>query len=139
MPRASTIPAGSPPSVQTISNRSLAILPEISPAGDQVQHAAQLRRETGLSAISRPFLVQPAEQLVDHPVRRLLAVAALRHGLEEGGGIQFGRQHARVIVGQAEVGHEPRLLGVGQFRHGGAMSSTQACSISSGSRSGQGK
>ncbi len=32
MPRASTIACGSPPSVQTISNKSLAILPEIVPA-----------------------------------------------------------------------------------------------------------
>ena len=35
---------GSPPSLQTISNKSLAILPEIVPLLDQVEHRAELRR-----------------------------------------------------------------------------------------------
>ena len=41
-PRASTISAGEPPSVQTISKTSLAILPEIVPLRDQIDDLAQL-------------------------------------------------------------------------------------------------
>ena len=42
MPRLSTSARGSPPSVQTISNRSLAILPEITLLADEVDDGAEL-------------------------------------------------------------------------------------------------
>ncbi len=65
------------------------------------------------------FFLQPSEQLVDHPVRGQLAVAALRHGLEIGGVVDVGGQHAGVVFGHAVVGDEARLLGVGQFGQAG--------------------
>ena len=67
------------------------------------------------------FLVEPAGQLVDHPVGGQLGVAGLvrelrQHGFEEVGALALGDQHAGVVGRQAEVGDEARLLLVRQFR-----------------------
>ncbi len=121
MPRASTSARGSPPSCQTISNRSFAILPEMVPSPIRSTMAAELsgrhRRARNIPAL----LVEPPEQFVDHPVGGELAVAGLvgksgQHGFKEVRALAFGHQHAGVVGRQAEVGDEARLLLVRQFR-----------------------
>ena len=116
MPRASTIARGSPPSLQTISNRSLAILPEIDALADQVEDRAELRGGDRRVRNLLAFLVQPAGQLVDHPVGRSLGVAPLGDRLEEVRGRALGHQHAGVIGREPVSLHEPRLLLVRQLR-----------------------
>ena len=65
MPRASTIARGSPPSLQTISNRSLAILPEMTPSPIRSRIAPSCAAETGDCAISLPSLFsRPASSLI---------------------------------------------------------------------------
>src|SRR6056297_404444 len=65
MPRASTISAGSPPSVYTISNRSLAILPEMSPFLIRPMIPASCAGETGLSPMSwSSFFSRPNSSLM---------------------------------------------------------------------------
>ena len=129
MPRVSTMVRGSPPSCQTISNRSLAILPEMVPSPIRSTIAPSCAAETGEAPIDLPFLVEPAEQLVDHPVGGELAVAIAvaelcQHRLEEVGGLPLGDQHAGVIRRQAIVGDEARLLLVRQFRQVALSSAT---------------
>src|SRR6185312_16834704 len=73
---------------------------------DQVEDAAELR---GGYRRGRDFLalfIKPPEQVVDHPVRGSLRVAALRYRLEVIGGLAFGHQHGSVIGRQAELGDE---------------------------------
>ncbi len=106
MPRASTIARGSPPSAQTISNRSLAILPEIVPSAIRSRMAPSCAAETGDAAMSRAFLVEPAEQLVDHPVGGELRSRRARapppaNGLEIVRGLALGDQHAGVVSATA--------------------------------------
>ena len=116
MPRLSTSSRGSPPSVQTISNRSLAILPEIVPSLMRSMMAPSCvgRNRRVLDALAG--LVQRAEQIVDHPVGGRLAVAALGHLLEIVGDRLFRDQDRGVVGRQAERRDQPRLLVVGQFR-----------------------
>src|SRR4029079_15395560 len=82
---------------------------------DQVKHRAELagryrRRGNGLA-----FLVEPAEQLGDYPIRSRLAVAAFGNRFEELRRLTFGDKDTGVVVGQRKVTHETRLLLVGQF------------------------
>src|SRR5262245_44145450 len=88
---------------------------------DQVDNRTQLlggdRRTLNIPA----FLVETAEQFVDHPVRRHLAVALLvgklrQHGFIEVRALALGDQHAGIIGGQGEVGGKARLFLVRQFR-----------------------
>ncbi|EKD60492.1 MAG: hypothetical protein ACD_54C00703G0001 [uncultured bacterium] len=85
----------------------------------QVQHTAKLCRRNRALRNRLALFVQTTKEFIDHPVCRLLAVAALRHGLEEASRFQIGGQHVGVIVGQAEIAHEAGFLGVGQFWHPG--------------------
>jgi hypothetical protein len=114
-PRLSTSSFGSPPSFQTISNRSLAILPEMVPS-DQVDHAAELGGRDRRFFNGFAGLVQRAKQIVDDPVRRKLAVAALGHQLEVIRDRLFGNEHRRIIGRKAEFLDEPGLLVVRQLR-----------------------
>ncbi len=72
--------------------------------------------DTGEAPMSLPSLLRRPRELVDHPVRRGLGVAALGHRLEIVGGLALGDEHVGVVGRQAEVGDETRLLGVRQFR-----------------------
>ena len=108
------------PRSQTISNTSLAILPEMAFEAMRSNDGAELLGRDGARwPISRPFLVESTEQLVDHPVRCCtLRVSRDRpgHRLEEVGSLALGHQHAGVVGGEPVVAHEARALRVGQLR-----------------------
>jgi len=65
MPRVWTIACGSPPSLQQISNKSLAILPEIVPAAIRSRIAPSCAADTGEAAMLLPSLLsRPASSLI---------------------------------------------------------------------------
>ncbi|MNF00398.1 hypothetical protein D3C80_1992220 [compost metagenome] len=65
MPRLSTISAGSPPSLKTISNRSLAILPEMVSALIRSMMPPSWAGETGVSSMALPALFKaPSRSLM---------------------------------------------------------------------------
>ena len=64
---------------------------------DQVEHGAETVRRDRALGDALAFLVEAAEQFVDHPVRGLLRLAALRHRLEIIRGLALGYQHVGVV------------------------------------------
>ncbi len=82
---------------------------------DEIEDRAELAGSDGTVDNVPTFLVEAAEQLVDHPVRGLLGVAALGHVLEIIGRFLLGDQHVGVIGAQAIVGDETRALGIGKL------------------------
>ena len=77
MPRASTISAGSPPSRPDDFEQVLGELAGDHIAGNQIDDAADLRGRNRRSLDALAFLVEAAEQFVDHPVGDEFRVAAL--------------------------------------------------------------
>ena len=69
--------AGQPPSVQTISNTSLAIFPEIVPSAIRSRIAPSCASFTGEAAMSLPSLLSRPNKFVDDPIGRELRVARL--------------------------------------------------------------
>ena len=121
IPRASTSTRGSPPSIQTISNRSLAILPEMVPSPIRSMIAASWDADTGDAAMSQALFVEASEQFVDHPVGGNFPIASRgrktgQNRLVEVGALMLVDKHGCVIRCQAEIRDEPCLLLVRQFR-----------------------
>src|SRR6202012_4423062 len=88
---------------------------------DQIDDRGQLRRRDRRARNIPAFLVETAEQLVDHPVGGELAVTLLvtelgQYRFVEHGAVAFGDQHAGIVQRQSELGDEARLLLVRQFR-----------------------
>src|SRR5262249_5209777 len=82
---------------------------------DQIEHLTKLsgryRRHRNIFA----FLVQTAEQFIDHPVRRRFAVAAFGNRFEIVRGFALSDQHAGIVSRHRELTYEARLLLVWQF------------------------
>src|SRR5262249_9070334 len=128
MPRVSTIACGSPPSTQQISNKSLAILPEIVPAEIRSRIAPSCHAATGEAAMSLPSLLSlPASSLMTQLAATLAsrpfatpsknaAGAALRTRLEDVGRLRLGTQNAGVIAGAPAVARKRRLPRGRRFR-----------------------
>ena len=87
---------------------------------DQIDNGGQLPRRHRRVRDPASFLVQSAEQLVDHPVRRDLAVAGAigetgQHAFIEVGALTLGHQHPRIIGRQAKISDEAAPLLVRQL------------------------
>src|SRR3569623_394386 len=88
---------------------------------DQIDNARQLIGGHRRGRDGDAFLVQPAEQLVDDPVRRQFAFARLvgklrQHRLVEVGALAFRHQNAGIIGREAKIGDETGALLVRQLR-----------------------
>jgi len=141
MPRVSTSARGSPPSCQTISNRSFGDLAGDRALADQIDDCPKLcgrnRRRRNVTAL----LVEPPEQFVDHPVGGKLAVTGLvgepcQHGFVEIRALAFGHQHAGVVGRKPKADDEAGLLLSGNSGRSAFSSSTYACVNSSGRKPG---
>src|SRR4029078_3293547 len=73
------------------------------------------------------LLVQATEELVDYPVGRSLAVAALGHRLKVIGGSALGDEHSSFIGREPIVLDEASSLVVGKLRQGWLDARDQIC------------
>src|SRR5262245_45183514 len=85
----------------------------------QIEQRAKLRNRDRRRNDIPALLVEPAEQLVDHPVRRGLGVAPVADRLEEVGGLAFRDQHVGIIGREPIVPDQARSLLVGKLRQTG--------------------
>ncbi len=88
--------------------------------GDQVEDRAELRGRHWRIQNVAPFLVEPAGELVDHPVGGRLgiarrAVGLLRHRLEEVSSLALGGENAGIVGGKPVFAREAALLLVRKF------------------------